>query len=1418
MSYWPNMVGNSLLGKAVPVQPTENRKRLLEALNPNENKKKSLKPSRSADKGVKPVPNTRPMLSKNTTKKPFPNDSRHWWEKLIAQPKSTNTTPRMSSGGLKAASTFRRVDSSVGKTTPRQSLRSTSSMSGMKKNKKKIFKRERSSFSLQQERESVVTSDKHKVSTAEFASMAAHKPPPGVRISKPIASATMKIRKESSSTAWNIGSLASLSSKTAQGSTILQQRSTRPDYNRAVLLRKQEENMIHHSSSCVASCETSGDLAQQKEVDVVSGTVPSEPTSVVFSQFPAANSTALSATLKKRTEETLSYMPAAPLSEEATVGTSAKHKEHYVRTNLRNSAGACRGRRKTKVRNSSWKDYLKKNEGRSKDFTGAPHLHKNGTDPVDDYLDGMYTATSTAKKSRCKDVTNSQRKSHSSKNEDNDVPCCSGHQYRCKLITVKHNKNGNKGRKFFSCAYPRGEQCDFFQWKEDTVEATRRALQQNGSYSAFIVRQVTSYVKQWQQLTIPELTKMAQRRGLDVRKCKKEQLVARLAVWVRDELAASCREVEGLASQERTTIAVVSQEDWFKPFDENIEAQDAEDHCESVSSDDEVGYSSEELELVGTPINESSLSKHIQSGKLPVSNAFDPHSALHNLFGHEEFRSEQEWAIQRCLDGHRSLLVAPTGFGKSLCYALPAALMDGVCIVVSPLLSLIHDQIRSLPPRVPSATLSGQMSSSALATTLDDIIRGRIKIVFVSPERLASLSFRRLFRRNRSESGDYERRFPNVSLLCVDEAHCLSQWAHNFRPSYLRLPTLLEMIRPVSVLAITATAGPLVVQDICRALYIPRSATNDTACQSKLSQDEGVRIMNVDRDNIDVRCSLFDTQGERLNKVGVYPVLVEPTKDVSTSHLLRVQLMKVLSKKSVSSESDPGHDDLEGILAKGNVIVYVWRQKDAEVVAENIQAAGTVKGGVVVYHGGMSSESRQRAQQKYMRGKARICVATVAFGLGIDKADIDGIVHLYLSASPEHYIQEIGRAGRDGRQAVALAMILRDEFLVRTSLAHADLVSSDQIGAIVAEIVMAREKARSVMLLEKDSNETSLCLSLPLQEIQKKFNCRKETIETILCLLEQSFLGNKPLVTVDGVSYDRVILATKRRPMAKLAEHEDIGRAILQCATPIDEQSVNAASSLPSSWKQQRRKADLPVSQDSSLDRHDNPFVGSSFGSFQFSVAQCCNCLYGNYVAEPRHVFSSLRRLESQGELAVQVDTPAIHLRWGHPNGIESTKSESSLTAVCARWVKALYDHWEKTVYATANKVLDLDTILKEVESVCPRDAKSRFQELTRLYFSDKGLLRSNENEQDKQRFGKIPSDLLPLLRSTIPVVASPEASPELQASREFQSLAITKFLHGIDTSASELSPSIVRQHPLFGCLQSTRFPHLLAAVREHLG
>lgn len=402
------------------------------------------------------------------------------------------------------------------------------------------------------------------------------------------------------------------------------------------------------------------------------------------------------------------------------------------------------------------------------------------------------------------------------------------------------------------------------------------ALLKNSSHSGFIARQVAAHVARFRTLTVPELKEEAIRRNLD-KSGKKNQLLVRLSVWVRDEIVKAAGVSEQMDADDDPLVTDVSEE------------QVVDDDSDDESADSSDSNSSEELEFCddeksddgshGEDNDDDEAMEEIDEDKSREASAdleADPQtsqlrSTLRTVFGHNDFREGQEWAIKRCLEQKKTLLVAPTGFGKSLCYALPATLMEGVCVVVSPLISLIQDQLRSLPPRVPAATLSGSPSASQTAAIIDDIEQGRIKILFVSPERLVSPSFRRLFHmRWIPEKKIKERRFPVISLLCIDEAHCASHWAHNFRPSFLRFKSLLNLMQPRSVLAITATAGPRVIADINNTLGIQDCSEITTSSDSATpAQKDGILVMKSDRDNIDVSTMMLANHDERLSMVSV---------------------------------------------------------------------------------------------------------------------------------------------------------------------------------------------------------------------------------------------------------------------------------------------------------------------------------------------------------------------------------------------------------------------------------------------------------------------------------------------------------------------------------------------------------------------
>jgi Helicase conserved C-terminal domain len=474
-----------------------------------------------------------------------------------------------------------------------------------------------------------------------------------------------------------------------------------------------------------------------------------------------------------------------------------------------------------------------------------------------------------------------------------------------------------------------------------------------------------------------------------------------------------------------------------------------------------------------------------------------------------------------------------------------------------------------------------------------------------------------------------------------------------------------------------------------------------------------------------------------------------------------------------------------------------------------------VKGGVVVYHGGMDASSRSKAQSKFMRGKARICVATIAFGLGINKADVAGVIHLYMSSSPEHYIQEIGRAGRDGRRAQAIALILNDEVFIRHSLAYSDLISRSQVKAVICTLHQQVES--SLLPLSRERlNHLPVNVSFHLATSGLRCDCKVETVETILSLLEQRDV-KEPLLYIQGVSYDSATIAPKRCILEKLALREPVARAILQCSDCVEP---------PAGQSTQTERID------DSRDFRKSTITNHIFGSYSFSIAKCSNCLGDS--AEPRHVFAALRRLESSGDINFALDTAPKdrvlslcltnegmkYFGDGNQQLIESLIEETTRRFV-------------STISVCSNKVLDIHCIMRavfetgrsDVVGSCPSvksASLAQFQLLIEKYFEAEG----NGN--------MLASDV-----SDLPNFASDFTSRELSADAEtvlsqlhdiqggmsgislfpladpttvdYTVLTITKFLHGLSPASIPLN--LTRFHHLFGKMQSVQFSKLHEAI-----
>lgn len=332
---------------------------------------------------------------------------------------------------------------------------------------------------------------------------------------------------------------------------------------------------------------------------------------------------------------------------------------------------------------------------------------------------------------------------------------------------------------------------------------------------------------------------------------------------------------------------------------------------------------------------------------------------LLSRLGFESFRPGQREAVEAALAGRDSLVVMPTGGGKSICYQLPGLASADLTIVVSPLIALMNDQWRRLTAGGhPVAMISSGMSEEAASQALAEVRGGAARIVYCAPERFASGVFLEALARRR------------VDLLAVDEAHCVSEWGHDFRPDYLRLPEIAERLGRPALMACTATATKAVAAEIVARFRL--------------------------RDPLEIR-SGFDRPNLSFDVVRL---------EGTGSKARRLALLE-------AGLSDP---------ANRPAIVYCGTRKDTDEVAAELRGTGSR---ALAYHAGMEGSDRGEVQRRFMDGETDVIVATNAFGMGVDKADVRSVWHMAIPTSLEAYYQEAGRAGRDGRPARAVLLAMR---------------------------------------------------------------------------------------------------------------------------------------------------------------------------------------------------------------------------------------------------------------------------------------------------------------------------------------------------------------------------------------------------------
>jgi len=390
---------------------------------------------------------------------------------------------------------------------------------------------------------------------------------------------------------------------------------------------------------------------------------------------------------------------------------------------------------------------------------------------------------------------------------------------------------------------------------------------------------------------------------------------------------------------------------------------------------------------------------------------------LKTRFGYEEFRPGQERVVEALLAGDSALAVFPTGGGKSLCYQLPALLLDGVTLVVSPLIALMKDQIDALHALgIAAARIDSSLTQRESFAVMESLESGELKLLYVAPERFNNERFLAQIKRL------------NIALFAIDEAHCISEWGHNFRPDYLKLADFARALNVGRVLTLTATAPTTVVNDICAAFEI---------------RPENAVVTGFYRPNLALH--------------------ITPCAGYERDNLLLERFRTV---------------------PKGAAIVYVTLQKTAGKVAKFLQNNGVP---AEPYHAGMETDERVRVQEWWMRGTENVVVATIAFGMGIDKSDVRTIFHYNLPKSIEGYSQEIGRAGRDGKPAHLEMLACADDVATLESFVYGDTPA-----------------ASALLSLMTDLREQPEAFDVSLYDLSARHDLRPLVLRTALTYLELS--------------------------------------------------------------------------------------------------------------------------------------------------------------------------------------------------------------------------------------------------------------------------------------------------------------------------
>ena len=478
---------------------------------------------------------------------------------------------------------------------------------------------------------------------------------------------------------------------------------------------------------------------------------------------------------------------------------------------------------------------------------------------------------------------------------------------------------------------------------------------------------------------------------------------------------------------------------------------------------------------------------------------------LKDYWGYDNFRGIQEDIIQSIGSGRDTLGLMPTGGGKSITFQVPAMAKDGLCIVITPLIALMKDQVRNLRDRgIKAIAIYSGMTREEIIIALENCIFGNYKFLYISPERLDTEIFR------------IKLRSMKVSMITVDESHCISQWGYDFRPAYLKISEIRNLLPDVPVLALTATATPEVVKDIQQRLAF---------------KEENVFRMSFERKNL------------------AYIVRRTESKQEELLHILK--------------------------HVEGSAIVYAHNRKRTKEYAQLLNEKGIT---ATFYHAGLSNDTKDQRQKSWVKGETRVMVATNAFGMGIDKPDVRLVVHVDTPDSPEAYFQEAGRGGRDGKKAYAVLLYsksdkatlkkrITDTFpekdYIRTVYEHLNyyyqMAMGDGLGCTrefnidefcrnfkhfpiqVDSALKILTRAGYLEYTDEQDNNSRLMFTLTKEELYRIHETSPETEKLINIILrsytgvftEYAYINEETLSLRSGMTrqqvYDTLILLTRRR-------------------------------------------------------------------------------------------------------------------------------------------------------------------------------------------------------------------------------------------------------------------------------------------------